>query len=404
MGSQMMTMMLSPAGLAVLIPYFSYLGEGGKYLIKARRKNWMLQTKGNSSIPRKWAGNSNSEDEEIIDNGWSGLEAGNSEWLSGWCIDPKGNDRDNGALLLPDTYYRNDCLKKCQSFDWATACEFSYSDSKCTVHSTNINGASGDKKYFCHLLSLSSNCIRRGVGLIGHFIGTISNIRSSLECACKCKEKVGCAFMTYSYKGRICTLIKGPTKSIVGRYDKGAYSGSKDCCEGEIFGYACYQWTEKQKQRILSHEIKPQKQCTDQGNGFIFSGGDDSLAPGCGTCGCCRPKQPCPARSMNYYHPDKDFVKPEVHENIKSWEDCSQLCQNRWYCKFWTWHSPLYVGEYRLKCVTIRLSTKFVSYSNTISGTRQCVAAVDYLTCPEFYVNYKGRQDPQWHDNIRGWQ
>ena len=60
---------------------------------------------------------------------------------------------------MPGTYNRNDCLKKCMSFDWATACEFSdilrVKDkpySKCTVHSTNVIGASGDKNFFCHML------------------------------------------------------------------------------------------------------------------------------------------------------------------------------------------------------------------------------------------------------------
>merc|ERR1712142_791641 len=53
--------------------------------------------------------------------------------------------------------------------------------------------------------------------------------------------------------------------------------------------YSCFHWTKEQEQKIISGALKPEKLCREQGDGFIFSGGDDSKAPGCGTCGCCQP-------------------------------------------------------------------------------------------------------------------
>merc|ERR1711971_407844 len=56
---------------------------------------------------------------------------------------------------------------------------------------------------------------------------------------------------------------------------------------------------------------------------------------------------------------------------IRSWEACSNLCQERSDCKYWTWHHSN-SGSLANQCVTMQDAGKRVYDTNTISGQRSC--------------------------------
>merc|ERR1712226_858662 len=45
-------------------------------------------------------------------------------------------------------------------------------------------------------------------------------------------------------------------------------------------------------------------------------------------------------------------VGAEWTNDVKSWEDCSALCQKRSDCRYWTWHHGN-SGSWAYKCVTM---------------------------------------------------
>ena len=69
--------------------------------------------------------------------------------------------------------------------------------------------------------------------------------------------------------------------------------------------YKCYPWSEQDMKQWsfeetdsfvgaienLIKEVEIQKQVCE-GHGNVFSQGNDTLAPGCGACSCCRPYKP----------------------------------------------------------------------------------------------------------------
>ena len=55
--------------------------------------------------------------------------------------------------------------------------------------------------------------------------------------------------------------------------------------------YKCYDWSDEDKVKLTqggsSNEI--QKRTCEGYENFVFSEGDNSKAPGCGSCWCCQP-------------------------------------------------------------------------------------------------------------------
>ena len=65
-----------------------------------------------------------------------------------------------------------------------------------------------------------------------------------------------------------------------------------------------------------------------------------------------------------------------THENVQSWEACSQKCQEMEGCKYWTWHYANAAKNLRYKCMTMTDATGRLQppYSpDTVSGRRDCV-------------------------------
>ena len=54
--------------------------------------------------------------------------------------------------------------------------------------------------------------------------------------------------------------------------------------------YTCYHWTEDDKKNIATRSHSIQDYCEKNLN-FRWTRGDDSKAPGCGPCYCCKPIQ-----------------------------------------------------------------------------------------------------------------
>ena len=65
--------------------------------------------------------------------------------------------------------------------------------------------------------------------------------------------------------------------------------GSCWCCQPDFDRYQCYHWNEAEKKRIKGGEDEV-KVCHEKGPLFRHTRGNDSLAPGCGTCWCCQSK------------------------------------------------------------------------------------------------------------------
>lgn len=99
--------------------------------------------------------------------------------------------------------------------------------------------------------------------------------------------------------------------------------------------------------------------------GDTFEPGDDC----CTTIGL-KPNDTvlkCPATSTNTHQRVGKVLTPDV----MSWEDCSNLCQRRFGCKYWTWHNAG-AGVYAYGCVTMT-DFGYSSYdTNVISGNSKC--------------------------------
>jgi len=87
-------------------------------------------------------------------------------------------------------------------------------------------------------------------------------------------------------------------------------SGSKDIAlvEAPISGtrnddmFTCYHYTTAD---LAMTSLPESERCLTAGWGFVYTGGDDSLAPGCGRCSCCQPvnKVETPSdRCFSCYH------------------------------------------------------------------------------------------------------
>ena len=65
-------------------------------------------------------------------------------------------------------------------------------------------------------------------------------------------------------------------------------------------------------------------------------------------------------------------IDPEDTRNVESWQDCSNLCQKRIGCKYWTFHQD---GGNPNLCVTMKDATNFkrATMYNKISGSSQCI-------------------------------
>ena len=69
-----------------------------------------------------------------------------------------------------------------------------------------------------------------------------------------------------------------------------------------IAPYRCYHYTEKENDAITNDDEN--KATCERHPGFIFTKGDDKLAPGCGTCWCCQPS------NINFYFYLTNVLKP----------------------------------------------------------------------------------------------
>ena len=64
-------------------------------------------------------------------------------------------------------------------------------------------------------------------------------------------------------------------------------------------------------------------------------------------------------------------VGEQLTDGVGSWQECSDLCQNRNDCKFWTWHHGN-AGYYAYKCVTMKNAGNKTGDPNCVSGERTC--------------------------------
>ena len=62
-----------------------------------------------------------------------------------------------------------------------------------------------------------------------------------------------------------------------------------------------------------------------------------------------------------------------THKDVKSWEACSQKCQEMEGCKYWTWHHAKAAKYYRYKCMTMTDAAGRGGDPNTVSGRRDCL-------------------------------
>ena len=75
----------------------------------------------------------------------------------------------------------------------------------------------------------------------------------------------------------------------------------------------------------------------------------------------------CPDVNMN----TQDRVGDDWTSNVKTWEECSDLCQKRNDCKFWTWHHAN-AGSYAFWCSTMKDAGGKVANTDCVSGGRTC--------------------------------
>ena len=80
----------------------------------------------------------------------------------------------------------------------------------------------------------------------------------------------------------------------------------------------------------------------------------------------------CPNEKMN----TQSRKNEQIHEDVASWEACSELCRQREDCTHWTWHHDEagFDGgrQWARKCMTM---TGFVHTNvddNAVSGDRDC--------------------------------
>jgi len=62
------------------------------------------------------------------------------------------------------------------------------------------------------------------------------------------------------------------------------------CCKPDVptkDRFECHHWTDGDKE-AMAHDLDPEYVCRVYDN-YVYTGGDGSLAPGCGRCSCCKP-------------------------------------------------------------------------------------------------------------------
>ena len=93
---------------------------------------------------------------------------------------------------------------------------------------------------------------------------------------------------------------------------------------------------------------------------------------------------PCPATDTNTK--DKKWPAPNANkENVQSWQECSQYCQELPACQIWTWHGPSQ-GQYAYKCHLMTSAGSTESKSDIVSGHKSCTGGalrirLSYPTC-----------------------
>jgi len=79
----------------------------------------------------------------------------------------------------------------------------------------------------------------------------------------------------------------------------------------------------------------------------------------------------CPDLHQNTGQTGAGRVGEKWTNNVKSWEDCSALCQTRSGCKYWTWHHAN-SGYWANKCVTMTDAGGKTYNKDVLSGKRSC--------------------------------
>ena len=79
----------------------------------------------------------------------------------------------------------------------------------------------------------------------------------------------------------------------------------------------------------------------------------------------------CPDSNQNTGAAGAERVGEKWTNNVKSWEDCSALCQTRSGCKYWTWHHAN-SGYWANKCVTMTDAGGKFFNKDVLSGKRSC--------------------------------
>jgi len=113
---------------------------------------------------------------------------------------------------------------------------------------------------------------------VTQYSGT-SEKEKDISCCTKCSLNSRCEYWVRATDSTNCWL-----KSNNGREIK-EYSSSNRRGGLRATGYECYHYTNSDREKNL-----PERQmCESAGVGFVFSIGDETQAPGCGNCFCCRP-------------------------------------------------------------------------------------------------------------------
>ena len=79
----------------------------------------------------------------------------------------------------------------------------------------------------------------------------------------------------------------------------------------------------------------------------------------------------CPDLNENTGAAVSGRVGEKTTNNVKSWEDCSALCQMRSDCKYWTWHHAN-SGVYANTCATMTDAGGKFYNTDVVSGKRIC--------------------------------
>merc|ERR1711974_574376 len=174
---------------------------------------------------------------------------------------------------------------------------------------------------------------------------TTNDVKSWKDCSALCQKRTDCKYWTWAHGSSGQWAYQCVTMMDAGgkNYDKNVVSGEKSCIEG----------------------------------GVHFK---------------------CPDINQN----TDARVGAQTTNDVKSWKDCSALCQKRTDCKYWTWaHGSS--GQWAYKCVTMSDAGGKASDTNVVSGEKSCRGGISF-ECPDLNQNTQAlsgfRVGEQWTNDV----